>query len=144
VAADGVKSPAQAAFRGHDREPAQALLKPVSQVRILPGALSDQRRCNSAQYSHNYDYRRGPDPIGTSRCPPYPPDNATLTATDAALNVAAPPDATQVHDWIQRGTSLPGAAVHIENYQVGHTEDRAGADIARHVTAANMPSNGAR
>jgi len=36
---DGVKSPAQNTFRGHDKEGLQALLKPVSQVRILPGAL---------------------------------------------------------------------------------------------------------
>jgi hypothetical protein len=31
------KSPVQNTFRDHDRERLQALLKPVSQVRILPG-----------------------------------------------------------------------------------------------------------
>ena len=36
---DGVKSPAQNTFRDHDWVGLQALLKPVSQVRILPGAL---------------------------------------------------------------------------------------------------------
>ena len=34
---DGVKSPAHNSFQSHDRESLQALLKPVSQVRILPG-----------------------------------------------------------------------------------------------------------
>jgi len=36
---DGAKSPAQNIFRDHDEEGLQALLKPVSQVRILPGPL---------------------------------------------------------------------------------------------------------
>jgi hypothetical protein len=35
--ANGVKSLAQSTFRDHDWEGSQALLKPVSQVRILPG-----------------------------------------------------------------------------------------------------------
>ena len=38
---DGVKSPAQNAFRNHDPEGSQALLKPVSQFRILPGARTN-------------------------------------------------------------------------------------------------------
>jgi hypothetical protein len=36
---DGAKSPAHNTFRDHDEEGLQALLKPVSQVRILAGAL---------------------------------------------------------------------------------------------------------
>jgi hypothetical protein len=39
MVSDGVKSPAHNAFHDHDREGSHALLKPVSQVRILPGAL---------------------------------------------------------------------------------------------------------
>jgi NaMN:DMB phosphoribosyltransferase len=39
VVPDGIKSPVQNIFRDRDRERLQALLKPVSQVRILPGAL---------------------------------------------------------------------------------------------------------
>ena len=62
MAADGVKSPAQAAFRGHDREPAQALLKPVSQYRILPGTLPgtqlDQAIYETVQPAWNIAHKR--------------------------------------------------------------------------------------
>jgi hypothetical protein len=34
--------------------------------------------------------------------------------------------------------------VHIKNYNVNHTEDRAGQDIARHQIAAYQPVKGAR
>jgi hypothetical protein len=40
LVSDGAKSPFQNTFRNHDEEGLQALLKPVSQVRILPGALA--------------------------------------------------------------------------------------------------------
>jgi hypothetical protein len=38
----------------------------------------------------------------------------------------------------------PRWGVHIKNYNVNHTEDRAGQDIARHQIAAYQPVKGAR
>jgi hypothetical protein len=89
---DGAITQGQSTFRSHHEEGLQALLKPVSQVRILPGAPSEQRRCNLAQDLHNRGRGVAPNRLESAM-------TAIPTTTTDLANIPYPAGATHVAEW---------------------------------------------
>jgi hypothetical protein len=67
----------------------------------------------------------------------------SLARTRFPTEIGPPPKRMTSLGFTELSSARCSAAI-IENYNVNHTEDRVGADIARHQTATNGPSTGAR